>query len=480
MNPERHLFVVMGATGDLAHRKLIPALARVLHRRAAPGGWAVLGVGTDPLDDAGYRRWAQDAVAQEGAPIDGTGSPYQRFFYQAAPTAGPDYPALRARIEDLEGRLGLAGNRVFYLALPPRALPPTLNGLGASGLNRGPGWTRLVVEKPFGTDLESARALNATVHRHFAESQVYRIDHYLGKETVQNLLAFRFANPMFEAVWNRDHVEQVEILVAEDLGVGRRAGYYEAAGALRDMVQNHLTQLLALVAMEPPNEFEAERIRNEKVKVIEAIAPLRPDDVVYGQYDAGTVGGAAVPGYREEPGVAADSITPTFAGLRVRLDTWRWNGVPFYLRTGKRFPKRLTQVAVTFRPPPLCFFQGHRDECDVERDVLLITLQPDEGFSLGFNVKSPGRSADLDTQNLHFRYGEAYGPLPEAYETLLLDIIEGDQSLFVRADETEASWAAYGPVLDYRPQPHRYAAGTWGPPELDQGVPLAGVLWMGR
>jgi glucose-6-phosphate 1-dehydrogenase len=336
------------------------------------------------------------------------------------------------------------------------------------------------VEKPFGADLQSARSLNTTVHRHFDESQVYRIDHYLGKETVQNLLAFRFANPMFEAVWNREHVEQVEILVAEDLGIGTRAAYYETTGALRDMVQNHLTQLLALVTMEPPNRFEAERIRNEKVKVVEAIVPLRPDDVVCGQYDAGTVGGTAVPGYREEPGVAPDSTIPTFVGLRIHLDTWRWHGVPFYLRTGKRLPKRLTQVAVTFRPPPLCFFRGDRDGCDVERDVLLITLQPDEGFSLGFNVKSPGRVADLDTQNLHFRYGEAYGPLPQAYETLLLDIIEGDQSLFVRADEAEASWAAYQPVLDHRPEPHRYTAGTWGPPDLDQGVPLAGTPWMGR
>lgn len=480
MTTDRHLFVVMGATGDLARRKLIPSLARVLPRYGPPEGWAVLGVGTDALDDDGFRSWARQAAEEEGGPPEGGPATFERFFYQAAALTGPDYPALAARIGALEQQLGLPGNRVFYLAIPPPALAAALEGLGTVGLSRSPGWTRLVVEKPLGTDLASARALNALLTKDFDESQVYRIDHYLGKETVQNLLAFRFANPMFEAVWNREHVAQVEILVAEDLGIGHRAGYYEKAGALRDMVQNHLTQLLALVAMEPPNEFEAERIRNEKVKVIEAIAPLRPEDVVYGQYDAGTVGGEAVPGYRAEPGVALDSNTPTFVGLRLHLHTWRWQGVPFYLRTGKRLPKLITQVAVTFRPPPLCFFRGGRDGCEVEPDVLLISLQPDEGFSVSFNVKSPGRTEDLDTQNLHFRYGEAYGPLPEAYETLLLDVLEGDQSLFVRADAVEAAWAAYEPVLGFPPKPHRYAAGTWGAPELGQGVPLVGAPWMGR
>jgi glucose-6-phosphate 1-dehydrogenase len=477
VSTDPHLFVVLGATGDLAHRMLIPSLARTLQRRAQ-AAWAVLGVGTDPLDDDAFRAWAQKAVEEEGGPVEGL--PYQRFSYQAVPSGRPDYPALRKRIEDLEHSLGLPGNRVFYLALPPKALGPALDGLGSSGLNHGPGWTRLVVEKPFGTDLASARALNDLVHRYFDEDQIYRIDHYLGKETVQNLLAFRFANPMFEAVWNRDHVARVEIMVAEDLGIGTRAGYYETAGALRDMVQNHLTQLLALVAMEPPNAFDATRVRNEKVKVLEAIAPIAPGAVVWGQYAAGTVNGTAVPGYREEPGVAPNSIIPTFVGLRLHLDTWRWHGVPFYLRTGKRLPRRLTQVAVTFRPPPLCLFHPRSENCDVERNVLLISLQPDEGFSVGFNVKVPEQATELDLRTLHFRYGEAYGPLPEAYETLLFDVVEGDQSLFVRSDEVEASWTAYQAVLDPKVEPHYYAAGTWGPPELAQGVPLSGAPWMGR
>jgi len=478
MSPDPHLFVVMGATGDLARRKLLPSLARMLHQRAAAGTWAVLGVGTDDLDDAGFRAWVRQALAEDGGAPGGL--PYDRFCYQAAPPAGPDYPALRRHIEDLEQVLGLPGNRVFYLALPPRALGPALDGLGGAGLSQSPGWTRLVVEKPFGTDPASARNLNDLVHRHFAESQVYRIDHYLGKETVQNLLSFRFTNPMFEAIWNRDHVARVEIIVAEDLGIGTRAGYYETAGALRDMVQNHLTQLLALVAMEPPNSFDAARVRNEKVKVIEAIAPIPLGSVVWGQYTAGTMGGVPVPAYRDEPGVAPGSTTPTFVGLRLHLDTWRWHGVPFYLRTGKRLPRRLTQVAVTFRPAPLCLFHARGDDCDSKRNVLLITLQPDEGFSLGFNVKTPDRPATLDLRTLHFRYSEAYGSLPEAYETLLFDLVEGDQSLFVRADEVEASWAAYAPVLDPQVEPRAYRAGTWGPPELAQGVPLAGAPWMGR
>ncbi|MEA3510955.1 MAG: glucose-6-phosphate dehydrogenase, partial [Actinomycetota bacterium] len=320
---------------------------------------------------------------------------------------------------------------------------------------------------------------NGVVDEFFDESQVYRIDHYLGKETVQNLLSFRFANPMFESVWNRDRVESIEITVAEDLGVGPRAAYYESAGALRDMVQNHLTQVLALIAMEPPISFDADQIRTEKVKVIEAIAPIQRDNVVYGQYDAGEIDGAAVPGYREEEDVAPDSRTPTFAGLKLEIDTWRWTGVPFYLRTGKRLPKRLTQIAVTFQQPPHCIFHGRRDSCVVNSNVLLITLQPDEGFTLSFNVKAPGGTFALDSQVLSFSHDDVYGRLPDAYQTLILDIIEGDQTLFVRSDEVDASWRLYDPLLGYDPEPHRYAAGTWGPAVLDKTLALGGEAWTG-
>jgi glucose-6-phosphate 1-dehydrogenase len=347
-------------------------------------------------------------------------------------------------------------------------------------LNQSEGWTRVVVEKPFGTDLETARQLNGLVLTHFDESQIYRIDHYLGKATVQNLLAFRFTNPMFERLWNRDRVSHIEITVAEAGGIGGRSAYYEHAGVVRDMVQNHLTQLLALVAMEPPNVFEADQIRDEKVKVINAVAPIESDDVVYGQYDSGTFGGSTVPGYLEEVGVAPDSVTSTFVGIRLYVDSWRWEGVPFLLRTGKRLPARFTQIAVTFREPALCVFHGRRDDCTMNPDVLLIILEPDEGFSLRFNVRSPEDEARIDAQSLHFRYSDVYGELRDAYQTLILDILEGDQTLFVRADEVEASWRVYDPLHDQPRRPIKYAAGTWGPAVMDQGAPIGGEAWMHR
>jgi glucose-6-phosphate 1-dehydrogenase len=275
-------------------------------------------------------------------------------------------------------------------------------------------------------------------------------------------------------------VAQVEITVAEDLGIGGRAGFYERAGVIRDMVQNHLTQLLALVAMEPPNVFDADRIRDEKVKVVAAVAPIDPGDVVYGQYGPGTVNGSPVLGYHEEEGVDPGSVTPTFAGIRIYVDTWRWQGVPFLLRTGKRLPERSTKISVTFREPALCVFHGRRDDCVHEPDVLLIILEPDEGFSLRFNVKSPHEDTTIDTQSLHFRYSDVYEQLRDAYQTLILDILEGDQTLFVRADEVEASWRIYDPLHDHGTAPILYDAGTWGPAEMDQGVPLGGDAWMQR
>jgi len=477
---DRHLFVIFGGTGDLARRKLIPSLYRLITENDIADRCIVLGVAPSDLDDDAYRAWARDALVASGGEDDLEAWCDDNVYFQRIGRDAGSYDRLRRRIEEIESDRGLPGNRAFYLALPPPVFPDAIKELGDAGLAAGPGWTRLVIEKPIGTDLASARELNAVVHRHFDETQVYRIDHYLGKETVQNLLAFRFSNPMFESVWNRDRVESVEITVAEDLGIGTRAAYCESSGALRDMVQNHLTQVLALVAMEPPLSFDAEQIRNEKVKVIEAIAPIRRENVVFGQYDSGIIDGAAVPGYRDEKGVAPDSLTPTFVGIELEIDTWRWQGVPFYLRTGKRLPKRLTQIAVTFQRPPLCIFHGHRDSCVVDSDVLLITLQPDEGFTLHFNVKAPGQAMMLDSQALRFSHSEAYGRLPDAYQTLILDVIDGDQTLFVRADEVDASWRLYDPLLDYRPEPHRYTAGSWGPAAMDQGVALGGDAWMGR
>jgi glucose-6-phosphate 1-dehydrogenase len=475
-----HIFVIIGATGDLARRKLIPSLYRLITENGIGGQCVLLGVAPGELDDDQYRAWTRDALRDTGLD-DGELEAWcdHNVFYQQLGRDPGSYEQLRRRIESIESDRNLPGNRAFYLALPPSVFPAAITGLGEAGLNQSPGWARLVIEKPIGTDLESALALNSLVGAFFDERQVYRIDHYLGKETVQNLLTFRFANPIFEAIWNRDRVDYVEITVAEDLGIGSRAGYYESAGALRDMVQNHLTQVLALVAMEPPISFDAEQIRNEKVKVVSAIAPIRRDRVVYGQYDAGTIDGESVPGYREEAGVDAESLTPTFVGMELEVDTWRWRGVPFYLRTGKRLPKRITEIAVTFQRPPLCIFHGHRDSCVVEPNVLLITLQPDEGFTLNFNVKTPDKALMIDSQALSFSHDDVYGRLPDAYQTLILDVIEGDQTLFVRSDEVEASWRLYDPLLDYRPEPYSYEAGTWGPAAANHELALGGKAWTG-
>jgi glucose-6-phosphate 1-dehydrogenase len=475
---DRNVFVIFGGTGDLARRKLIPALYDLIRSHGIGTRCVLLGVASRDLDDDDYRTWVKDALRDMGIDdADLRAWCDENVFYQRLGRGFGTFESLGARLELIEAEREFPGNRIFYLALPPAVFPRTITGLGDSGLNESSGWTRLVIEKPIGDDLASALALNTLVHDFFDESQVYRIDHYLGKETVQNLLAFRFSNPMFESVWNRDRVESVEITVAEDLGIGSRAGYYESAGVMRDMVQNHLTQVLALVAMEPPISFDAEQIRNEKVKVIEAIAPIRRESVVLGQYDPGSIAGVGVQGYRDEDGVDVGSRTATFVGVELRIDTWRWQGVPFFLRTGKRLPKRLTEIAVTFQRPPLCIVHGRRDSCIAEPNILLITLQPDEGFALRFNVKAPGDTVELDSQALRFSHDQAYGHLPEAYETLILDVMEGDQTLFVRSDEVEASWRIYDPLLDYRPEPHRYEAGTWGPGATNRDLKLGETPW---
>jgi glucose-6-phosphate 1-dehydrogenase len=473
-SPDRHLFVIHGGTGDLARRKLLPSLYRIMTETDGSSGCvALLGVGSTPLDDGGYRQWARTALQESGIDDRDLAAWCDRtVFYQQVPRGTEDLGALAARIDEVETTLGLPGNRVFHLALPPVALPAIVTALGAQGLNTSPGWTRLIVEKPFGRDLASARELNLLLHRHYTEQQIYRIDHYLGKETVQNLLAFRFANPLFEWSWNRDRISAVEITVAEDLGIGTRAGYYDHTGAVRDMVQNHLTQLVTLVAMEAPTSFAADAIRTEKVQVLEAVRAIDLSDVVLGQYAGGVVSGAPAPGYLEEPNVPANSRTATFAGLRLWIDTWRWSGVPFYLRTGKRLPRKTTQIAITFHQPPVCLFHGVADECKAHRNVVLLILQPDEGFEVRFDVKAPGEALQLDSWPLRFGYGEAFESLPDAYQTLLLDVMEGDQTLFVRADEVEASWRLYAPILeaemDAELPVHPYPAGTWGPEVTDE------------
>lgn len=335
-------------------------------------------------------------------------------------------------------------------------------------MNRSPGWLRLVMEKPFGSNLASAQELNAGVHQYFNESQIFRIDHFLGKETVQNLLVFRFANAFFEHLWNREHVESVQITAAESLGTEGRAGYYERTGALRDMVQNHLTQLMSLIAMEVPVAFEAESIRYEKLKVLRQIVPLSPENVVFGQYVRGRVDGQEVAGYREESGVSPDSDTETFVALKLEIANWRWKGVPFYLRTGKRLPYKYTQIVIYFHCAPVSVFHPFESSCAIKPNIMVITLQPDEGFDLHFQVKSPSESLMLTTQRLHFRYAEAFGALADAYETLLRDVITGDQTLFICDDEVEHAWRLYDGLLEGDIPVFPYPAGDWGPPEIEK------------
>jgi len=460
------LFVIFGATGDLAGRKLIPALFSTV-RRGGLDGFHVLGAALDELDDTTFRQHVFERLDQRDVDSNALRTWCdERLAYQPMPdTSERSFERLAERIEAFEKARDLPGNRVFYLALPPGAVPGVIDALGAQGLNRAPGFARIVIEKPFGTDLESAKALNAKVHQHFAEEQVYRIDHYLGKDTVQNLMAFRFANPIFEHVWNRDRVERVEITVAETLGVENRAAYYDRAGALRDMVQNHMTQVLCFVAMEAPAAFDADSIRHEKVKVLRSMRPHGVKQAIFGQYTRGDVEGSGVRGYAEEDGVPQGSRTPTYVALELGIANWRWQGVPFYLRTGKRLPKKVTEVAVVFRAPPTELFHPLHGRADPHGDVLRITVQPHEGFHLGFDVKEPGPAFELTKQSLEFRYAEAFQALPDAYETLLVDVVQGDQTLFVRNDEVEASWALYTPLLEGPPQVHPYPAGTWGPKE---------------
>ena len=471
------LFTIFGGTGDLAGRKLLPALYRLSRQDLLPAPLRVLAVARSAgRDDEAYRDWAAGVLAAAGHPraeADVWCSGYLHFQRLSEDASG--YRALAGRIEELSVEAGLPPNRVFYLALPPAAFGPTVRRLGEAGLHRSDGWNRLVVEKPFGHDLPSAEALSEDIHRWFGEEQVYRIDHYLGKETVQNLLVFRFANPVFESLWNRERVESVQITTSETVGVGSRAAYYDASGALRDMVQNHLAQLLSLLAMEVPGGLAADAIRYEKVKALHAVRPILPRDVVFGRYEAGEVEGRGVPGYLEEKGVPPESTTETFVAARLWVDTWRWQGVPFYLRTGKRLARRLTQVVVNFRPPPISLFAG--GEAYEHSDALVITLQPDEGFSLVFDVKAPGEPLRLVPQRLSFRYADAFEPLPEAYETLLLDVMTGDQTLFVHHNEVTTSWRLFEPLLGGEREIHGYPAGSWGPEVADRLLAGQGHAW---
>jgi glucose-6-phosphate 1-dehydrogenase len=471
------IFTIFGATGDLSRRKILPALFALYRQGRIGDDCLIVGVARESgLGDDGYRALVRQVLA--GIDDDAVAHWVDRclFYHTIGGSTPGDYQAIGAKLSELEKQRSLPGNRVFYLAIPPGVFRTTIEGLGEAGLNHSPGWTRIVIEKPFGRDYQSALELNKLVHRYFDESQIYRIDHYLGKETVQNLLVFRFSNAVFESLWNRDHVAGVQITVAEDIGIGKRAGYYEKAGAVRDIIQNHGTQLLALVAMEVPATFDAESIRFEKIKALRSVALIDSDEVVLGQYTGGVIGGQTVAGYREEPGVSPDSRTETYAALKLEVDSWRWQGVPFYIRTGKRLPQRLTEIVIHFRRPPVWMFES-MGPCEIRSNILKLTIQPDEGFALYFNAKAPGQPLELKRLPLDFQYKEQFKELPEAYQTLLLEVLEGDQTLFVHADEVEAAWKLYAPILEGNWPVHPYPAGTWGPPEADRLLAADGRQW---
>ena len=484
--------VIFGATGDLTHRKLVPALYNLQRERLLPPGFSVIGFARRDWSDAYFRDTLKQNLSEysrSGLDEQLWNSFAEGFSYNRSSFDDPQgYQALSKHLDELDEQRGTGGNRLFYLATPPESYPTIIEQIGAAGLNHSPngGWTRIIIEKPFGHDLDSARKLNDIVHKVFDESQVYRIDHYLGKETVQNILVFRFANGIFEPIWNRRYVQHVQITVAESVGVEGRANYYEQAGALRDMVQNHMMQLLTLTAMEPPVGYQADSVRDEKVKVLRAIRSIAPEEVekytVRGQYGPGTANGEPVPGYREEEGIAPDSQTETFVAMQLSVENWRWAGVPFFLRTGKRLPKRVSEIAIQFRSAPLMLFDNSLMS-DFDPNTLVIKIQPDEGITLRFNSKVPGQVNQIRPVSMDFRYNAAFGvESPEAYERLLLDAMLGDSTLFTRSDEVEASWSLITPIrhgwdaLPAQPFPN-YEAGTWGPAAADQFIERFGAKW---
>ena len=481
--PEPCAVAIFGASGDLTQRKLFPALYALAFRNLLPEQFAVVGVARTPMSTEEFRERMREGVQEHGR------DEFRSDVWEEL-AAGTRYVCAdlvdeqedREVIEclnELDEARGTAGNRVYYLAVPPSAIEPIVLQLGpkrASG-----GWTRLIVEKPFGHDLDSARRLNEVIRSYFEESEIFRIDHYLGKETVQNMLVLRFANGIFEPIWNRQFVDHVQITVAESLGIEDRAGFYEQAGAIRDIVQNHLLQLVALTAMEPPIDFSAESVRNEKVKVLRATHTPGPKHVVRGQYGPGHVEGEEVGGYREEQGVEPDSATETYVAAKLFVDNWRWADTPFYLRTGKRLPRRETTIAIQFKRAPHPPFEVDSEE-GLRPNVLLIHIQPDEGVSLAVGAKVPGQGLTIRTVHMDFLYGGSFRVgLPEAYERLILDCLLGDATLFTRADEVEEQWALVDAMVApwKRDRPHfpNYAAGTWGPPAADELLHRDGRSW---
>ena len=483
--------VIFGASGDLTKRKLMPALYNLYRGKLLPEQFSIVGVSIESFTDEAYRQYMTESIGEfaQTSDLSARDSFAKRLRYIQGDFSSPDlYNKLDQALEGLEKSEGTEGNALFYLATAPTFFALIVRHLGEAGLTKEDEhkWRRVVIEKPFGHDLASAVDLNHQLLQVLDEKQIFRIDHYLGKETVQNILAFRFANGIFEPVWNRRYVDHVQVTVAEELGVELRGGYYEKAGALRDMVPNHIFQLITLTAMEPPISFDAHAVHDEQTKVLRAIQPLTPervlDHAVRGQYDAGLINGKHVPAYRAEPNVARDSNTPTYVALSLQIDNWRWAGVPFYLRTGKRMSKRVTQIVIRFRRPPFVLFRKTSVD-KIMPNELVINIQPDEGICLNFEAKIPGPVVRLGAVNMDFEYSDYFGTSPSTgYETLLYDCSMGDSTLFQRADMVEAGWSVVQPVLDvWSALPARdfpnYAAGSWGPAQADDLLRREGREW---
>lgn len=483
--------VIFGATGDLTSRKIIPALYNLLRDGQLPTQFACTGFARREKSDDQFRQEMKEAVGKfsRTKPMeDSLWNHFQDHLYYHISEFHDDagYAKLKERLAEFDAKLGTKGNRIYYLATPPSYFPLICEKLHKAGLiydarSVHDKWSRIIIEKPFGHDLASAHELQGELLKYLSEKQIFRIDHYLGKETVQNLMVFRFANSIFESLWNNRYIDHIQIAVAEDIGIGTRGKFFEEAGLMRDIVQNHMMQLLSLVAMEPPVNLGADAIHDEKVKVLEAIRPLNPADVIRGQYGSGLVNGEEVIGYRQEKDVNPNSPIETYVALKVNIDNWRWSGTPFYLRAGKRLPKRTTEIAVTFKDPPGVLFQTNQRKNDP--NILVIRIQPDEGSSLKINCKVPGPSSPIQPVKMDFRYGSFFGTAPpEAYERLICDCMLGDSTLFTREDEVFNSWRLLTPVLDYwsktAPQNFpNYASGSWGPQASDEMITRDGHKW---
>jgi len=490
---ERHVpectIVIFGANGDLTKRKLIPALYRLAYDRRLAAGFAVVGISRTELSDDAFRANMLEAVQKFSEDTSFDENVWRAFagglFYVAGDIADANlYRKLADRLREIDEARHTGGNVVFYLSTQPSQYAPAALGIGAAGMGKGNGWRRLVVEKPFGHDLASARALSDSLHQVFNESDVYRIDHYLGKETVQNILAFRFGNGIFEPLWNRRYVDHVQITAAESIGVEGRGRFYQEVGALADMIQNHLLQVMATIAMEPSASFQATSVRDERSKLLRSIHPMAPEEIlkntVPGQYGPACIGDQAVPGFRQEQGVDAEAQTDTYAAATFFIENWRWAGVPFYVRTGKRLPKRVTEIAIHFKPAPLAIF--HEQDGESAPNLLIVRIQPEEGISLKFLSKRPGSGMNLRPVSMDFNYGTSFGERsPSAYETLLLDVLIGDATLYTRQDMVEASWQVVEPIQhvwrSHKFDFPNYPAGSWGPKEADEMLSRRGHAW---